>query len=118
LQPYDFDRLARKEKDGQPAAAIESRWRTSKDGKSYSEVAAALRLICYAVVRWVQWFLADMPHDRDWSMASTLPKSTKKRFARRSINCSVNAAAGGCGERHPAVTGRAVWRGLQTERCV
>ena len=41
LQPYDFDCLAH-----------------LKDGKSYLEVAAALRVTRHAVMRWVQWFTA------------------------------------------------------------
>jgi hypothetical protein len=71
LQPYDFDRLAHKEKDGRRRLCLIALAHL-KDDKSYTEVAAALRLTRHAVMRWVQWFsaggvarLADMPHD--WS---------------------------------------------------
>ncbi|WP_415838392.1 helix-turn-helix domain-containing protein, partial [Polaromonas hydrogenivorans] len=71
LQPYDFDRLAHKEKDGRRRLRLIALAHL-KDGKSYTEVAAALRLTRHAVMRWVQWFsaggvarLAGMPHD--WS---------------------------------------------------
>lgn len=103
LQPYDFDRLAHKEKDGRRRLRLIALAHL-KDGKSYTEVAAALRLTRHAVMRWVQWFsaggvarLAGMPHD--WSTASALPGNRKKRFARRSSNCSANAAAVGFGAK-------------------
>ena len=71
LQPYDFDRLAHKVKnERQRLRLIVLAY--LKDGKSYIEVATALRLTRHAVMRWVQWFRADgvarlagMPHD--WS---------------------------------------------------
>jgi hypothetical protein len=78
LQPYDFDRLARKEPDGRRRLRLIALAHL-KDGKSYTEVAAALRVTRHAVMRWVQWFtaggvacLAGLPHD--WSTASALPK--------------------------------------------
>ncbi|MBH1979450.1 MAG: winged helix-turn-helix domain-containing protein [Comamonadaceae bacterium] len=71
LQPYDFDRLARREKDGRRRLRLIALAHL-KDGKSYIEVAAALRVTRHAIMRWVQWFsaggvarLAGMPHD--WS---------------------------------------------------
>ena len=79
LQPYDFDRLARKEPDGR----------------------RRLRLTRHAVMRWVQWFsaggvarLAGMPHD--WS-TQRLAKAQEGPFVRRPGNCSANAVAAGCG---------------------
>lgn len=69
LQLYDFDRLARKEKDWCRRLRLIALAHL-KDGKSYLEVAAALRLTRHAVMHWVQWFsaggvarLAGMPHD-------------------------------------------------------
>ena len=106
LQSYDFDRLARKEKDGRRRLRLIALAHL-KDGKSYIGVAAALRVTRHAVMRWVQWFsaggvarLAGLPHD--WSTASALPKSTKRHLARRSSNFSANAAAGGCGAKTSA----------------
>ncbi|WP_349282827.1 winged helix-turn-helix domain-containing protein (plasmid) [Polaromonas hydrogenivorans] len=71
LQPYDFDRLARKESDGRRRLRLIALAHL-KEGKSCSEVGAALRVSRHAVMRWVQWFiaggvarLAGMPHD--WS---------------------------------------------------
>ena len=70
LQPYDLDRLACKEPDGRRRLRLIALAHL-KDGKSYLEVAAALRMTRHAVIRWVQWFLAagvvrlaGMPHDR------------------------------------------------------
>ena len=55
-----------------------------KDGKSYTEVAAALRVTRHAVMRWVQWFsaggvarLSGMPHD--WS-TQRLAKEHEEAF--------------------------------------
>ena len=53
LRPYDFDRLAHKEKDGRRRLRLIALAHL-KDGKSYAEVAAALRLTRHAVMRWVQ----------------------------------------------------------------
>lgn len=106
LQPYDFDRLAHKKKDGRRRLRLIALAHL-KDGKSYTEVAAALRVTRHAVMRWVQWFtaggvarLAGLPHD--WSTASALPKSRKRHFARRSSNSRANAAAVGCGAKTSA----------------
>ena len=71
LQPYDFDRLARKEPDGRRRLRLIALAHL-KEGKSCSEAGSALRVTRHAVMRWVQWFiaggvarLAGMPHD--WS---------------------------------------------------
>ena len=100
LQPYDFDRLAHKEKDGRRRLRLIALAHL-KDGKSYTEVAAALRVTRHAVMRWVQWFsaggvarLAGMPHD--WS-TQRLAKAQEGPFVRRPGNCSANAVAAGCG---------------------
>jgi hypothetical protein len=68
LQPYDFDRLAHKEPDGRRRLRLIALAHL-KDGKSYTDVAAALRVTRHAVMRWVQWFtaggvdrLAGLPH--------------------------------------------------------
>ena len=83
LQPYDFDRLAHKEKDGRLRLRLIALAHL-KDGKSYTEVAAALRLTRHAVMRWVQWFsaggvyrLAGLPHD--WS-TQRLGKAQEEAF--------------------------------------
>ena len=83
LQPYDFDRLAHKEKDGRRRLRLIALAHL-KDGKSYLEVAAALRVTRHAVMRWVQWFtaggvarLAGLPHD--WS-TQRLAKEQEEAF--------------------------------------
>ena len=83
FQPFDFDRLARKEKDGRRRLRLIALAHL-KDGKSYLEVAAALRACRHAVMRWVQWFtaggvapLAGMPHD--WS-TQRLAKEQEETF--------------------------------------
>ena len=83
LQPYDFDRLAHKERDGRRRLRLIALAHL-KDGKSYTEVAAALRVTRHAVMRWVQWFtaggvarLGGMPHD--WS-TQRLAKEHEEAF--------------------------------------
>ena len=83
LQPYDFDRLARREHDGRRRLRLIALAHL-KDGKSYLEVAAALRVTRHAVMRWVQWFtaggvarLAGLPHD--WS-TQRLAKEQEEAF--------------------------------------
>ncbi len=83
LQPYDFDRLARREPDGRRRLRLIALAHL-KDGKSYADVAAALRVTRHAVMRWVQWFtaggvarLAGMPHD--WS-TQRLAKEHEEAF--------------------------------------
>jgi transposase len=58
LQRYNFDLLAREE----PSGRRRLRYITLahlKDGKSYSEVAAALRTTRHTVARWEKWFERD-----------------------------------------------------------
>ena len=69
-----------------------------KDGKSYLEVAAALRVTRHAVMRWVQWFiaggvarLAGMPHD--WS-TQRLAKAQEEAF-RQSVEQLQRQRGGG-----------------------
>ena len=69
-----------------------------KDGKSYLEVAAALRGTRHAVMRWVQWFiaggvarLAGMPHD--WS-TQRLAKAQEEAF-RQSVEQLQRQRGGG-----------------------
>ena len=83
LQPYDFDRLARKESDGHQRLRLIALAHL-KEGKSCSEVGAALHACRHAVMRWVQWFiaggvarLAGMPHD--WS-TQRLAKEQEEAF--------------------------------------
>jgi transposase len=83
LQPYDFDRLARKEPDGRRRLRLIALAHL-KEGKSYSEVGAALRVTRHAVMRWVQWFsaggvarLAGLAHD--WS-TQRLAKEHEEAF--------------------------------------
>jgi transposase len=83
LQPYDFDRLARREKDGRCRLRLIALAHL-KDGKSCSQVGAALRVTRHAVMRWVQWFsaggvarLAGLPHD--WS-TQRLAKAQEDAF--------------------------------------
>jgi transposase len=83
LQPYDFDRLARKEPDGRRRLRLIALAHL-KEGKSCREVSAALHACRHAVMRWVQWFiaggvarLAGMPHD--WS-TQRLAKAQEEAF--------------------------------------
>ena len=83
LHPYDFDRLAHKQKDGRRRLRLIALAHL-KDGKSYTEAAAALHACRHAVMRWVQWFsavgvarLAGMPHD--WS-TQRLAKAQEEAF--------------------------------------
>ena len=48
FQPYDFDRLAHKEKDGRRRLRLIALAHL-KDGKHYLEVAAALHACCHAL---------------------------------------------------------------------
>ena len=99
LQPYDFDRLARREHDGRRRLRLIALAHL-KDGKSYLEVAAALRVtrqqLCAGCnglppAAWPVWPVCRMTGAR-----SALPKSRKRHFDKRSSNFSANAAAGGC----------------------
>lgn len=83
LQPYDFDRLAHKERDGRRRLHLLALAHL-KDGKSDVEVADALRVTRHAVMCWMQWFtaggvarLAGMPHD--WS-TQRLAKEQQEAF--------------------------------------
>jgi len=97
LQSYDFDRLAHKERDGRRRLRLIALAHL-KDGKSYTEVGAALRVTRHAVMRWMQWFsaggvarLAGMPHD--WS-TQRLAKEQEEAF-RQSVEQLQRERGGG-----------------------
>jgi transposase len=83
LQQYNFDLLARQEASGRKRLRYMALAHL-KDGKSVTEVAAALRVTRTAVLRWLRWFsgdglgrLAGMP--RTWS-TQRLPKAQEEAF--------------------------------------
>jgi transposase len=58
LQRYNFDLLAREEPNGRRRLRYIALAHL-KDGKSYTEVAAALRTTRHTVARWERWFERD-----------------------------------------------------------
>jgi transposase len=83
LQKYNFDELARCESNGRRRMRLLALAHL-KEGKSYSDVARALRVSRHGVMRWMHWFssggverLAGVAHH--WS-TQRLPKSQEEAF--------------------------------------
>jgi hypothetical protein len=83
LQRYNFDLLARQELNGQRRMRYIALAHL-KDGKNFTEVADALCVTRYSIMRWLKWFacggvdrLAGTPHY--WS-TQRLPKTQEEAF--------------------------------------